>query len=79
MECDAFNVTGFKSLRFDLSTLEKKRLQNDTFSKVSTFVKPFLKVSVFISVLVWMIGENASKSMHFQTKTHLCGMGGPQN
>ena len=28
-----------------------------------------------LSVLVWTEGLNASKCMHFQTKTHYCGQG----
>ena len=38
---DAFFVTVFKRLRFPLSTLETERLQNDAFSKRSTFETVF--------------------------------------
>ena len=67
-----FFVTVFKSLRFHLSTIETMRFQT------SSLLKPFSKVSVFIGAfgrLVWTIGENASKSMLFQTKTHQYGWG----
>ena len=36
-------------------------------------LKPFLKVSVSIGVLVWTTGQNTSRSKRFQTKTHSGG------
>ena len=55
------------SLRFG-SVFETLRFQ------MSPLWKAFSNVCVF-SVVVWTIGENASKSMRFQTKTHQCGRG----
>ena len=57
------DVSVFTSMRFHLSTPETmrcvfKRLHKASFS------------SEFSDVLVWMKGENASKCMRFQTKTH---------
>lgn len=79
MVYDDFLVTVSKRLRFHLSTLriETDLFQNFAFSKRSTkvqsrFRKPPFS-SAFSRALVWMIGENASKLMRFQTKTHLCG------
>ena len=42
--------------------------RNGVFSNVSTFERLFS--SVFLAVLVWLVGENLSKSMHFQTEMH---------
>ena len=61
------------------STLIHVRLA--PFSKRSVFKCPYsrkrFQMYAFsmktLSVVVWMMGENASKSMRFQTKTYQCG------
>ena len=57
-------VSVFISMRFHLSTPETMRFQK------APLLKPFLKVFVFISVSVWMKGENAPKCMRFQSDSN---------
>ena len=64
--CVAFSyVTAFKNKRFQLSTPKKGRFQNDAFENTPGLLKSSSRVSFFIDVLMWMIGENASELMRF--------------
>ena len=69
------DVSVFKNLcfrRFRPSTLIRKASVFESLHLGRRFRKPpfsWVKVSIFSIVLVWTIGENAYKSMRFQTKT----------
>ena len=77
MECDAFYVTVFKSLRFYLSTLETKHFQNYAYSNVSTFETVFgsLRFHRRFGRFCVDYRRKRIKKYAFQTKTHLCGWG----